>query len=113
MKRRVLTLLILLLLLTLIMASAAAARNEPLSSTNGNFIYLPLILQPYVCSGEGELISLLDPTQVCCPGLDTIDNSFPGVGGGCDVILDSAICAYCGDGTCGLGENYCNCPADC
>lgn len=23
------------------------------------------------------------------------------------------ICSYCGNGVCGLGENQCNCPADC
>ena len=113
MKRRVLYLFMLVILLTIFIASGVAAREEFLPMPNGYYIYLPLIMKPGVCAGEGEIISLLDPTQVCCPGLDMITAAEPMPGGSCMVAPDIAVCTSCGDGICGPGENICNCPADC
>jgi hypothetical protein len=113
MKRRLSLLLVLLILLTFVIVNAAAAKEECLPTPNGYYIYLPLIMKPGVCSGEGEVISLLDPEQVCCPGLDMIEVSEPTPGGLCMTVGDMAVCTYCGDGACGLGENICNCPEDC
>jgi len=63
------------------------------------------------CLGEGQSRSgFLTPREealVCCPGLKWI----PRV---CGQALDGgSICAKCGDGRCGTGENKCNCPSDC
>jgi hypothetical protein len=113
MKRRISLLLVLLILLTFVIVNAAAAREECLPTPNGYYLYLPLIMKPGVCSGEGEVISLMDPAQVCCPGLATIEAAEPNPDGGCSVAGGMAICTYCGDGACGLGENICNCPVDC
>ena len=70
--------------------------------------------QTTTCAKEGENIytsSLANgrPTQ-CCSGLTAIssctaDGICPNDG--------SSICAYCGNGVCGLGENKVNCPKDC
>jgi len=70
--------------------------------------------QTTTCAKEGENIytsSLANgrPTQ-CCSGLTAIssctaDGICPNDG--------SSICAYCGNGVCGLGENSYTCPADC
>lgn len=47
----------------------------------------------------------------CCDGLRPISDMNPPV---CISSLHgSFICARCGNGTCGLGENYCNCNTDC
>ena len=113
MKRRLSLLLVLFILLTFVIVNAAVAGEECLPTPNGYYLYLPLIMKPGVCSGEGDVISLLDPEQVCCPGLDMIEVSEPTSGGLCMTVGDMAICAYCGDGACGLGENICNCPVDC
>ena len=113
MKRRLGLLLMLFILLTFVIVNAAVAGEECLPIPNGYYLYLPLIMKPAVCSGEGEIISLLDPAQVCCPGLTTIEAAEPLPGGGCMSIADVAVCTFCGDGACGLGENICNCPADC
>ena len=113
MKRRISMLLVLFILLTFVIVNAAAAREECLPTPNGYYLFLPLIAKPGDCWGEGEMFSLLDPAQVCCPGLVTIQASEPMPGGLCMFLSDVAVCTYCGDGDCGLGENICNCPADC
>jgi hypothetical protein len=48
----------------------------------------------------------------CCAGLTMIDCAEPGPGGSCMAMSDCFYCSYCGDGSCGPGENYCNCT-DC
>jgi hypothetical protein len=50
----------------------------------------------------------------CCEGLIQVENSAPDAGGACvPAVNQSFTCAQCGNGICGLGENRCNCPADC
>ena len=47
----------------------------------------------------------------CCAGLTEVGNcTGDGQTCGCG---PGFICTYCGDGTCGLGENACNCLEDC
>ncbi len=62
------------------------------------------------CVGEGE--SFVD--AVCCQGLEEratyISYNYPK----CMLNKEpSYVCVKCDDGTCGLGENGCNCPEDC
>jgi hypothetical protein len=60
------------------------------------------------CVAEG---AMFDPKQLCsycCAGLTRM-NVCDGQGGPTSVF----VCTACGDGICGLGEAYCNCPADC
>jgi hypothetical protein len=68
------------------------------------------------CAKEGETAGhyVDDPPQ-CCPGLAKIvDEPRPDGRGGCGLTpAGFMICVKCGDGTCGIGENYCNCPKDC
>ena len=50
----------------------------------------------------------------CCPGLNSVSNLFyNGVCEGIVGVLGGAVCVKCGNGVCGSGENYCNCPEDC
>ncbi|WP_437958255.1 hypothetical protein WME76_00445 [Sorangium sp. So ce119] len=64
------------------------------------------------CSGEGAMASGKSFT-VCCPGLARIP-AMDRVDGQCVVTApDAHLCAKCGDGACGAGENDCNCPSDC
>jgi len=55
--------------------------------------------------------------DICCKGLTGIDDvsdssgkCLPPAPGG---LGAGFICTYCGNGVCGIGENKCNCPADC
>lgn len=60
------------------------------------------------CCGQADLIGVWDPVT------DT-DVSTPGLPDGCvdHGNVDGWMCAICGNGTCGPGENTCNCPEDC
>jgi hypothetical protein len=59
--------------------------------------------------------------RVCCKGLEGIPVSEPlsepspdGATCSQQFPLDPThVCAKCGNGTCGTGENRCNCPQDC
>ena len=70
-------LMLLLILSAFVAVNTEVAQDLGLPTTNGYYLSLPLVMRPLVCSGEGEIISLLDPAQVCCPGLDTIEASEP------------------------------------
>jgi hypothetical protein len=100
-----------LLIGTLVQISQASWEDLSGSPTP-YMLYLPLICKPDDCAGEGEIISLL-AGESCCPGLIMIEAAEPLPGGGCMATADIAVCTYCGDGACGLGENLCNCPVDC
>lgn len=70
---------------------------------------------PTICVKEGEMFGrpVSMDTLSCCPGLKAIyhieeNNSVCG-----QAATDVSICANCGNDVCGLGENKCNCPADC
>jgi hypothetical protein len=51
----------------------------------------------------------------CKPGLTAIEKDvYAGGESGCGMpMCDCEVCAKCGDGVCGKGENHCNCPKDC
>ncbi|MDO8524503.1 MAG: hypothetical protein Q7R99_02650 [bacterium] len=57
--------------------------------------------------------------DICCKGLTGIDDVSPNpFDGGCMGPISgglggSFVCAACGNGVCGTGENQCNCSADC
>lgn len=77
------------------------------------------------CRNEGESFEAKSTCARCCDGLEALDtastpgNAVPsqddGLPDGCDFAgLDSVkICGACGDGKCGPGESFCNCPRDC
>ena len=84
------------------------------------------------CVKEGKKGSMFnaDPNDdVCCAGLEKVQDSYPIEEGygypmndlypigyptkGCLLARGNFVCTKCGDGNCGLGENYCNCPKDC
>lgn len=90
------------------------------TGANCEFVECPEIS----CIKEGEKGSTgcgsPDCEEICCSGLTKISDArfIPAVGGnGCELGMGSAgpifICAYCGNGVCGKGENKCNCPGDC
>lgn len=76
----------------------------------------PLLAEPNrpACRGEGMDIDGKDIGGACCPGLSAVAATGPG-GAGCTRIAPPSVqvCVRCGDGTCGAGENRCNCPKDC
>jgi hypothetical protein len=69
---------------------------------------------PIACIPEGQTMPVY-PGYNCCPGLKPIAPVVPDKNNNCPttILLGSSICTKCGDGTCGLGENKCNCPSDC
>jgi hypothetical protein len=67
------------------------------------------------CVPAGGQLEGKDICALCCGSLERIDNSAPDAQGNCQPTNPPSvlICAACGDGMCGVGENRCNCPADC
>ncbi len=66
------------------------------------------------CVGAGGSIPVVPNAPSCCPGLSSISCDRPGADGRCQGgCVGASICAQCGDGACGAGENVCNCPDDC
>ncbi len=62
------------------------------------------------CVKEGGIIDWRLPrTAECCTGLTKILDCSES---NCSKSSNS-VCTYCGNGTCGTGENSYNCPADC
>jgi hypothetical protein len=52
--------------------------------------------------------------EECCPGLAVLNSNYIPDGGQCQgAWCYEPVCASCGDGNCGIGENYCSCPDDC
>ncbi len=66
------------------------------------------------CTGEGEFAAVVPGAPPCCEGLEPIGCDAP-VEGECspDPCVGAVVCARCGDGACGPGENLCNCAEDC
>jgi len=72
-------------------------------------------LTPKPCVPEGESYPVY-PENKCCEGLTPISPVSPDANGLCPprpYPIGAMICARCGNGTCGPGENVCNCPEDC
>lgn len=65
------------------------------------------------CTEEGQTMPVV-PGYHCCPGLVVINPVQPNTEGNCpSPMIGVSVCTKCGNGICGLGENKCNCPADC
>lgn len=66
------------------------------------------------CAAEGQSVPVVPNALECCPGLEAIGCDQPDQDGVCPGACAGAfVCARCGNGECGPGENPCNCPADC
>jgi len=70
------------------------------------------------CREEGEEYEGKVICAHCCQGLERVASaeviSTDGAPPECSYAPPSLLrCVRCGDGTCGVGENACNCPADC
>jgi len=68
------------------------------------------------CVAEGMSVPVVREPPSCCPGTGGISCNRPTAQGTCDgppLLGCGSVCAQCGDGQCGPGENTCNCPADC
>jgi hypothetical protein len=67
------------------------------------------------CTAEGDEIVLKLIGARCCGNLHWISTGFRQDSGVCAMLspADIQVCARCGDGRCGPGENDCNCPTDC
>lgn len=70
------------------------------------------------CYPEGEYIPVI-PDVKCCSGLENGANYDMNCvlnhDGECEpcILVGASVCINCGNGICGLGENYCNCIEDC
>jgi len=66
------------------------------------------------CTPEGGTGS---PNEInCCEGLEGYTNYEIDSNGSCVQVVEHGkhvVCIDCGNGFCGSGENYCNCPEDC
>lgn len=64
------------------------------------------------CSPEGKSWDPkgLPACLACCEGLTPVRGSLNS-----SAVCDNSTktCTRCGDGTCGVGEDWCNCPSDC
>lgn len=72
----------------------------------------------HACLMEGEEYEAKVTCSHCCKGLVSVSSAeVTSLGGDplrCSLSPPSVLrCVYCGDGTCGVGENRCNCPLDC
>jgi hypothetical protein len=65
------------------------------------------------CRGEGQDVEGKEPGAGCCEGLAAIAESRPEEGECRSAPPSVKVCARCGDGVCGKGENRCNCAEDC
>lgn len=76
------------------------------------------------CRHAGESYEAKVICSKCCDGLvrvpsyvvgDADPPSLDQLPAGCDLGAPPSIltCIACGDGVCGTGESFCNCPADC
>ena len=66
------------------------------------------------CAQEGESVPVVPGARQCCDDLSKISCDEPDSNGNCSAhCIGASICAHCGNGVCGLGENKCNCPEDC
>ncbi len=68
------------------------------------------------CTPEGDVLEGKDICALCCGDLVRIESSAPSSdGASCEETAPPSVlvCAACGDGVCGTGENECNCPDDC
>ena len=64
------------------------------------------------CVAEG--LPLGNVENVCCPGSTILNSNWiPDAGACAGTYCYDPVCANCGDGECGKGENYCSCPDDC
>jgi len=71
----------------------------------------PVCVKDATCTPEGKVNYFGSPA--CCNGLTSVTNATPS-GDLCAATNNGAsVCTKCGNGICGLGENKCNCPADC
>jgi len=63
------------------------------------------------CTPEGMPA---DQEGICCEGSTILNSNWIPDGGDCTgTYCYQPVCANCGDGECGPGENYCSCPDDC
>jgi len=70
--------------------------------------------QTPTCAKEGESVPVVPGAPSCCAGLAQISCDRPDSSGNCQYgCAGGSICANCGNGVCGEGENKCNCPKDC
>lgn len=72
----------------------------------------------HACRMEGEEYEGKVTCAHCCESLGAVSSaevtSLEGEALRCSVPPVSLLrCVHCGDGTCGVGENRCNCPQDC
>lgn len=69
---------------------------------------------PMGCVEEGGKFEGFDGTVECCNGLEAVNDCILDADGSCACPnCPCFVCTKCGDGTCGIGENQCNCPTDC
>jgi hypothetical protein len=62
---------------------------------------------------EGQTAWIYPGAPECCQDLSRI--SLTSIENGICAMpyVGAMLCAYCGNGICGAGENWCSCPADC
>ncbi|MAG08277.1 hypothetical protein CMO89_02295 [Candidatus Woesearchaeota archaeon] len=88
----------------------------PIGYINMNDTCVP---PPEECVKEGEVFDKMGrPDALCCEGLIKRGVAWPDEQIGRDDVCIATetweqTCTNCGDGECGLGENWCICPEDC
>lgn len=65
------------------------------------------------CTPEGKQRSGKTFDPPCCAGLSEISLNLASRDANCQPAPDANVCAACGNGVCGPGEDACSCPIDC
>jgi len=69
--------------------------------------------EPQECVPEGGSVAVIPGSPSCCEGLVRISPARITSNGQCNMLVGSALCSDCGNGTCEEWENKCNCEKDC
>ncbi|MCA9538515.1 MAG: hypothetical protein KC620_06475 [Myxococcales bacterium] len=96
-------------------ASICTACGDGRCGLGENICNCPLDCDDAACAGAGEVVPVVPGAPMCCQGLSPIGCDRPAADGSCgaDPCVGAFVCAACGDGVCGPGENPCNCAVDC
>jgi hypothetical protein len=94
--------------------TARVCEDTPGSTPGVNCVPAALAQRQLPCRAQGEDIDGKDFGVKCCASLHA-EPVLEHVDGHCVTRAPPSVrvCVQCGDGVCGSGENFCNCPADC
>jgi len=92
-------------------SSSSSAPSSVASSSSAPSSVASSSSSTVTCAAEGTVVSEAN-MRPCCSGLFLRPNLSP-ANNQCPDLSLNGVCTRCGNGQCGVGENFCNCLADC